>query len=87
MYQGRLPTERKICAPPKAASLPTWRLKQRRKETHHGTHRRWKELGHKEEKTPGTSLGVGEEVCNSQRDKKFKIQVIAIDITPFKTPG
>lgn len=85
--RGGCQLREKSVPPLRAASLPTWRLKQRGKETHHGTHRRWKELGHKEEKTPGTSLGVGEEVCNSQRDKKFKILVIAIDKTPFKTPG
>lgn len=31
----------------------------------------------------GLHWGVGEEVCNSQRDKKFKILVITIDVTSF----
>lgn len=84
--RGGCQLREKSVPPLRAASLPTWGLKQRKKKTHHGTHRRWKELGHMEEPTPGTLLGVGE-VCNSQRDKKFKILVITIDVIPFKTPG
>ena len=87
MYQGRLPTERKICAPSEGSQPANMAAEAEEEGNTSWNPQEVERTGAKEETTPGTLLGVGEEVCNSQRDKKFKILVIAIDVTPFKTPG